>query len=542
MSRNGAYAGLGQPVRPPRRLAPVLPVLVVRVRRRADRDAAGEDVLQRPGVGAVRVHADRQVVHDAERHAGPEPGLPGPTASCSSSTHCSQQWKSTSSACVAGTRATAGEAGCRSSAGQSAKSGPCSSHSAHQVAKSSSPCPPGAGRPSKASSRPAVRGTAKMSSQRLPLRVPGAVAVDRGRRVELGQHLAPLGAATAARWSSSQLGVLRDPLHPQVERVCEAPGGGQVRRRLHRRHRLGRVQRVDQHEVGAVLGRRPDGQVLQVGQVADAPGLCATGRCRAGWRAPRPGDRPSGPGSPSQAGVTISGIGGLVIAGCAPAACGSPAAGRRESRSCASPDPAGRRSRAAGVQFSSCRRSRRLPPVSSSIQTSTGSPCGDVHPDRRRTAARGSPGSAAASGSRARRCVLGQRVPGRLRGRGVDSEPGQHRDHVSRRRPGRAGPASPSTRWRCRTPAASSPNACLCSSAAFSSATGPSWPGRASRASATSPRARPTDRRHRRSRDPGCRERSPVPREARAAGRTRPHPADGRRSSGIPGSGSAGSS
>ena len=46
-------ADLGQPVRPPRRLRPVLALLVERVGRRADRDAAGHHVLQRPGVGAV---------------------------------------------------------------------------------------------------------------------------------------------------------------------------------------------------------------------------------------------------------------------------------------------------------------------------------------------------------------------------------------------------------------------------------------------------------------------------------------------------------
>ena len=45
---------------------------------------------RRPGVGAVRMHADREVVHDAQRHARPDAAACAP-ASCSSSTHCSQR-------------------------------------------------------------------------------------------------------------------------------------------------------------------------------------------------------------------------------------------------------------------------------------------------------------------------------------------------------------------------------------------------------------------------------------------------------------------
>ena len=63
-------AELGEPVRPPRRLAPVLAELVVGVRRRADLDALRVDVLQPPRVGAARVHPHGEVVHDAEAHPG----------------------------------------------------------------------------------------------------------------------------------------------------------------------------------------------------------------------------------------------------------------------------------------------------------------------------------------------------------------------------------------------------------------------------------------------------------------------------------------
>ena len=63
---------LVQPVRPPRRLRPVLAELIELVRRRARGHAQRQHILQRPRVGAVRMHADGQVVHDAQRHPGPD--------------------------------------------------------------------------------------------------------------------------------------------------------------------------------------------------------------------------------------------------------------------------------------------------------------------------------------------------------------------------------------------------------------------------------------------------------------------------------------
>ena len=63
-------AGLGEPVGPPRRQAPVLAQLVERVGGAAHAYVGGEGVALRPGVGAAGVHADRQVVDDADRHAG----------------------------------------------------------------------------------------------------------------------------------------------------------------------------------------------------------------------------------------------------------------------------------------------------------------------------------------------------------------------------------------------------------------------------------------------------------------------------------------
>ena len=77
MSRYGLYAARGQGVGAPRRLRPVLPLLVVHVRRRTDRRAPGEHVAERPHVRALRVHADGEVVHDAQRHAAVERGALG---------------------------------------------------------------------------------------------------------------------------------------------------------------------------------------------------------------------------------------------------------------------------------------------------------------------------------------------------------------------------------------------------------------------------------------------------------------------------------
>ena len=70
MARNGSVALLDELVGPPRRLRPVLAQLVELVRRCARGDAERQHVLHRPGVGAVRVHPDGEVVHDAQRHAG----------------------------------------------------------------------------------------------------------------------------------------------------------------------------------------------------------------------------------------------------------------------------------------------------------------------------------------------------------------------------------------------------------------------------------------------------------------------------------------
>ena len=60
------------------------------VGRCADAHVEGEDVLAVPGVGAVRVDADREVVRSSRRWPRP--------AAARSISHCSQAWKRTRSA------------------------------------------------------------------------------------------------------------------------------------------------------------------------------------------------------------------------------------------------------------------------------------------------------------------------------------------------------------------------------------------------------------------------------------------------------------
>ena len=69
--------GSGEAIRPPWWLIPVLPLLVERIRRAADRDAPCITILQTPGIRATSTHAHGQIVHHPERHAGPYSRLLG---------------------------------------------------------------------------------------------------------------------------------------------------------------------------------------------------------------------------------------------------------------------------------------------------------------------------------------------------------------------------------------------------------------------------------------------------------------------------------
>jgi hypothetical protein len=103
-----------------------------------------------------------------------------------------------------------------------------------------------------------------------PLRRPARVTVDRVLRSQPGRQLTDQ-LVDRVTLVLGKHGVLGDPLDAQVDRVEEPARAGQVRRGLDRRQWFGGVERVDQHEVGTQLAGRPDGQVGEVGQVAETP-------------------------------------------------------------------------------------------------------------------------------------------------------------------------------------------------------------------------------------------------------------------------------
>ena len=202
-------------------------------------------------------------------------------ASCSSATHCSQQWKSTRSASRTALRLDlAASAGRRARPATPSPAAPCSSASAHQVAKSTSPGPCWRRKSSYARCRAGERGSRWIDLQRRGLGRPGRVAVDPVAGVGQVRVVGvPLQQLALGR---GHVGDLADVLDPDVDRVGEPAGRRQVRRGLHRRHRRGRVQRVDEHEVGPELAAAPAGQLGQVGQVADPPRLAASAPSTAG--------------------------------------------------------------------------------------------------------------------------------------------------------------------------------------------------------------------------------------------------------------------
>ena len=63
-----------------------------------------------------------------------------------------------------------------------------------------------------------------------------------------------------------------DVFDAQRQRVGEPPAGRGVGGGLHGMGGPGRVQRVEQHRAGAVLGGRPLDEVAEVAEITDAPG------------------------------------------------------------------------------------------------------------------------------------------------------------------------------------------------------------------------------------------------------------------------------
>ena len=85
----------------------------------------------------------------------------------------------------------------------------------------------------------------------------------------------------------AEAGIFLDRLGTNVREVDEAAGNRQVRRRGERRYRLARVQRVDQHEIGAGLAVRIDHEGLEVLEIAHAPGSGGPDGIQLGHPAPQ---------------------------------------------------------------------------------------------------------------------------------------------------------------------------------------------------------------------------------------------------------------
>ena len=270
----------------PGRLRPVLAPLVELVGRGADADLRHQDVRVGPGVRATRVRAHREVGDHPDPHAGrpsrrlgcrallvgdplqpgvePRPGAqPVPLGHDSCRTYAAQRpWPPT----------------------------PVGSVDLRQRA----PGRPVIQRLALVDAEPLERGAA-VRGQRLgvddlqggALRPPDRVPVDEAA-TDAGGTQRSCQLLDPAPLRAREQRALADVLHPQVERAGEPPAHRQIGGRAHRRHGLGRVQRVDEHKTGTEIPCAPRRQVCQVTQVAVAPRLAGPQRVQLDGEPPAP--------------------------------------------------------------------------------------------------------------------------------------------------------------------------------------------------------------------------------------------------------------
>ncbi len=260
----------GYALRMPRRLRPVLASLVEAVRGSADRHAAHQQVLVRPGVRSAGMHADGQVPDHADAHS-----------------------------CGAGRPLRLGELLVEQPLDPRVEAGPIAERpgfrSRGRTARTGQlrrppppvrPVPLGEGAPARPGVELCALAVDEPAVPRLPLSCQ-ADRVDLLERQALGlPHLVPVNEVGGAAGRSQrpcelvdvlalrgvELVVLGDVLDPQVERAHIAAGHRQVGGIADRKGRLGGVQRVDQDEPGAELPARPAHQVREIVQVAVTPG------------------------------------------------------------------------------------------------------------------------------------------------------------------------------------------------------------------------------------------------------------------------------
>ena len=232
---------------------PHLALRVERVGRRADGHARGEQVLPQPGVGAPRVEAHRQVVHERQmgrrrRQLLVEEPLEPLVVAHAVLVHGAEVGRLGAVGAPVGGRPPPPVG--TVALGEGAVRGPVDEPLALVAAPLFE-----AGRST---------GALPAALEGGSLEAKDGVAVDQ----------AVLVAGPAGGGGGLEVGgPARHVLHAQVEGVAEAAAAREVGARLLGNGRCRRVQGVHEHEPGPEL-RRPTAQVRQVAEVADAPAAC----------------------------------------------------------------------------------------------------------------------------------------------------------------------------------------------------------------------------------------------------------------------------
>ncbi len=268
-------AGFGQVLRIERRLAPILPLLVVEIRRTAHGDAAdGEPFGIPPHVRAERMHAHGHILNQTERHAA----VAGRTLRVGHLPICDPLQPAfevdhvgvVAHQCGHFRRIAVRVMEPHAFPGRSPNlegHGPCGERLKIRS------CGPLERIECGLAFGGARHGVDE--SQRLALVPPRGIDVHRLRAV-VGRHdlvVQPLHFGFALRGEPR---VLRNVLRADIGDVEEASGLRQIRRRLKRLDGRGGMDRIDQHEIGVRLLCRVDEQFPQVAVVAHAPGLRGT--------------------------------------------------------------------------------------------------------------------------------------------------------------------------------------------------------------------------------------------------------------------------
>ena len=264
-------AGTAQPGRHERRQAPVLPLRVELVGRRADAHAAREDILKCPSVGSSGIEADRQILHD--RHGRRRPReLPidqilQPLVKDDARSRIVR---------IAARRATAGD---------------------RRMPVLGRPLPE-AGAESLGQH---AEGRELVQAWLLPLKLVEPVVARSRTSFQIVSRARDLSLKIASR-SISRSRLSRRAACGQVAHnsMSRAPSTSSIRRysglrnrRLEGKYGLGccgRVgagggQRIDQRDAGTLLGR-PAAQPAQIGEIADAPALARARRIELNRPAP----------------------------------------------------------------------------------------------------------------------------------------------------------------------------------------------------------------------------------------------------------------